>query len=209
MINIKCYVIGMIATNCYLIGDEASGAMAVIDPADHSGALIKEIDSRIEAGGRLAYILLTHGHYDHISGAAELCERYHPTVCAGEKELTLIAEPSYNLSKNHGIAIEPFTVDRPLKDGDTIELGESEVRFILTPGHTMGSGCYIADGCIFSGDTLFCGSVGRTDFPTSSVRDMMRSVERLKNLSGDYDVYPGHDIFTTLDRERKHNPFMK
>ena len=209
MISIKCYVIGMIGTNCYLVEDEATGAMAVIDPADHSDALIKEIDARIGTGGRLAYILLTHGHYDHITGAAELCERYHPTVCASEKELTVIAEPGYNLSKNHGISIAPFTVDRPLKDGDTIMLGESEIRFILTPGHTMGSGCYIVDDSIFSGDTLFCSSVGRTDFPTSSMRDMMRSVERLKNLDGDYDVYPGHDIFTTLDRERKHNPFMR
>lgn len=206
MINIKCFVIGMIGTNCYLIGDEATGELAVIDPADHSDALIKEIDDR---GGKLAYILLTHGHYDHITGAAELCERYHPTVCASEKEVMLIAEPGYNLSKNHGIAIKPFTVDRPLADGEVIKLGESEIRFLLTPGHTMGSGCYIVDDCIFSGDTLFCTSVGRTDFPTSSMRDMMRSVQRLKDLDGDYDVYPGHDIFTTLDRERKYNPYMQ
>lgn len=206
MINIKCFVIGMIGTNCYLIGDEATGELAVIDPADHSDALIKEIDDRC---GKLAYILLTHGHYDHITGAAELCGRYHPTVCASEKEVMLIAEPGYNLSKNHGIAIKPFTVDRPLADGEVIKLGESEIRFLLTPGHTMGSGCYIVDDCIFSGDTLFCTSVGRTDFPTSSMRDMMRSVQRLKDLDGDYDVYPGHDIFTTLDRERKYNPYMQ
>lgn len=206
MIKIMCFVIGMIGTNCYLIEDEKSGEMAVVDPADHSDQLLQEIDKR---GGRLSYILLTHGHYDHIIGVAELCERYHPTVCASEKELMLISEPSYNLSKNHGIAIKPFTVDRPLKDGDTVKLGESEFRFMLTPGHTMGSGCYIVDDSIFSGDTLFCTSVGRTDFPTSSMRDMMQSVSRLKNLEGDYDVYPGHDIFTTLDRERKYNPFMR
>ena len=206
MIKIMCFVIGMIGTNCYLIEDEATGELAVIDPADHSDKLIGEIDKR---GGKLRYILLTHGHYDHIFGVSELCERYHPTVCACEKELMLIAEPSYNLSKNHGLTIRPFTVDRALKDGDTVMLGESEITFIHTPGHTMGSGCYIADGCIFSGDTLFCTSVGRTDFPTSSMRDMMQSVTRLKNLQGDYDVYPGHDIFTTLEKERKYNPFMR
>ncbi|MBQ3286197.1 MAG: MBL fold metallo-hydrolase [Ruminococcus sp.] len=206
MIKIMCFVIGMIGTNCYLIEDEATGELAVVDPADHSDRLIEEIDKR---GGKLSYILLTHGHYDHITGAAELCERYHPTVCASEKEVMLIAEPSYNLSKNHGITINPFTVDRPLKDGDTVMLGESEIRFMLTPGHTMGSGCYIVDDSIFSGDTLFCTSVGRTDFPTSSMRDMMQSVARLKNLEGDYDVYPGHDVFTTLGRERKYNPFMR
>ena len=206
MIKIACFVVGMIATNCYLIEDEATGALAVIDPADHCDALIKEIDKR---GGRLSYILLTHGHYDHIMGVAELCERYHPTVCASEKELMLIAEPSYNLSVNHGLRVAPFTVDRPLKDGDTFMLGESEIRFMLTPGHTMGSGCYLVDDSIFSGDTLFCTSIGRTDFPTSSMRDMMASLCRLKELDGDFDVYPGHDIFTTLSRERKYNPYMK
>ncbi len=205
MIKINCYVIGMIGTNCYLIEDEATGALAVIDPGDHCDELLREIDAR---GKGLSYLLLTHGHYDHILGAAELCERYHPTVCASEKELTLIAEPSYNLSKKHGLTIAPFTVDRPLKDGDSIMLGESEIRFLLTPGHTMGSGCYLVDDSLFSGDTLFCTSVGRTDFPTSSTRDMMRSVERLKNLDGNYDVYPGHDLFTTLDRERRYNPYM-
>lgn len=205
MMKVTCFVIGMIGTNCYLIEDEPTGKMAVIDPADHCDELIEEIDRH---GGRLEYLLLTHGHYDHIGGAAELCERYHPTVCASEKELAVIKEPSYNLSQRHGMTIKPFSVDRPLTDGEVILLGESELRFLLTPGHTMGSGCYLTESCIFSGDTLFCTGVGRTDFPTSSTRDMMRSVERLKNLEGDYKVYPGHDIFTTLDRERKYNPFM-
>ncbi|WP_316607401.1 MBL fold metallo-hydrolase [uncultured Ruminococcus sp.] len=206
MIKIDYDVVGMIGTNCYLIEDEASGALAVIDPGDHSDAVISEIDRR---GGKLDYILLTHGHYDHVLGVAELCERYHPTVCAAQKELLLISEPSYNLSKKHGLAIPPFTVDRPLKDGDIVILGESEIRFLLTPGHTMGSGCYIVDDCIFSGDTLFCTSIGRTDFPTSSMRDMMKSIERLRDLDGDYRVFPGHDMFTTLNQERKYNPYMQ
>lgn len=206
MIKIDYDVVGMIGTNCYLIEDEESGALAVIDPGDHSDAVISEIDRR---GGKLDYILLTHGHYDHVLGVAELCERYHPTVCAAQKELLLISEPSYNLSKNHGLTIPPFTVGRPLKDGDTVTLGESEIRFLLTPGHTMGSGCYIVDDCIFSGDTLFCTSIGRTDFPTSSMRDMMKSIERLRDLDGDYRVFPGHDMFSTLNRERKYNPYMQ
>ena len=206
MMNVTCFVIGMIGTNVYLLKDEATGKLAVIDPADHSDELLEQIE---ENGGDLAYILLTHGHYDHIMGAAELCEKYHPTVCASRIELPVIEEPSYNLSKYHDITVKPFTVDRALEDGDTVMLGETELRFILTPGHTIGSGCYITDDCIFSGDTLFCSSVGRTDFPTSSMRDMMASVERLKNLEGDYRIYPGHDIFTSLERERKHNPFMR
>ena len=206
MIKIMCFVIGMIGTNCYLIEDEASGSLAVVDPGDHSDAIISEIERR---GGKLTYILLTHGHYDHILGVSELCKRYEPAVCAAEKELGLIKEPSWNLSKNHGLTVKPFTVRIALKDGDTVMLGESEIRFLLTPGHTMGSGCYIVDDCIFSGDTLFCCSIGRTDFPTSSMSDMMESMQKLKNLEGDYRVFPGHDMFTTLEQERKYNPYMR
>lgn len=206
MIRIDYVTVGMIETNCYLIEDEATGARAVIDPGDHSDALIAELDRR---GGTLDYILLTHGHYDHILGAAELVERYHPTVCASEKELPLIGEPSWNLSKNHGLTIKPFTVDRALKDGETIAFGESTITFLLTPGHTMGSGCYLVDDAIFSGDTLFCTGVGRTDFPTSSMQDMMQSIRRLRDLEGDYRVYPGHDMFSTLSQERKYNPYMQ
>ena len=206
MIKINCYVVGMIATNCYLIEDEATGATAVIDPGDRSEELIAELDSR---GGKLDYILLTHGHYDHIIGVAWLCDRYHPTVCAAEAEMELLQKGLYNLSSVHNIRINSFNVDRQLKDGDVIMLGESEIKFISTPGHTAGSGCYIVDDCIFSGDTIFCESIGRTDFPTSSMRSMMKSVERIKNLEGDYAIYPGHEMFTTLEHERKYNPFMQ
>ena len=206
MIKIICYVVGMIETNCYLIEDEATGALAVVDPGDHSDELIKELDSR---GGKLDYLLLTHGHYDHIIGTAELCDRYHPQVCAAEAEMEVLQKGLYNLSSVHNIRINSFNVDRLLNDGDIIELGESKIKFINTPGHTVGSGCYIVDDCIFSGDTLFCESIGRTDFPTSSMRDMMKSVQKLAALEGDYAVYPGHEMFTTLDHERKFNPFMR
>lgn len=206
MIEITCFVVGMIATNCYLIEDSSTGALAVVDPGDVCAELYEEIDRH---GGKLEYILLTHGHYDHILGAAELCRRYHPTVCAADKERELIEQPALNLSANHGIHIEPFTVDRYLLDGDIVKLGESDIMFINTPGHTAGSGCYIVDGCIFSGDTLFCMSVGRTDFPTSSMSDMMKSAARLRDLDGDYNVYPGHEMFTTLSRERRFNPYMR
>lgn len=206
MIKIDYFVVGPIATNCYLIEDEATGALAVIDPGDRSDDLLFEIDRR---GGKLDYILLTHGHYDHVMNVAALCAEYHPAVCVCEDEMELLQKGLYNRSSVHNIRLNSFTVDRMLHDGDHISLGESDILFLHTPGHTAGSGCYIVDDCIFSGDTIFCESVGRTDFPTSSPRAMQRSVERIKNLDGDYAMYPGHEMFTTLSHERRFNPFMR
>ena len=205
MIKVDCYVVGEIATNCYLIEDEASGALAVIDPGDRCEELYEEIDRR---GGKLEYVLLTHGHFDHILGVSALCERYSPTVCACEQERVVLQRGLYNLTSVHNIRLNSFVVDRFLNDSDIIKLGESEIRFISTPGHTVGSGCYIVGDCVFSGDTIFCESVGRTDFPTSSFSDMRRSVARVRDLDGDYRIYPGHEMFTTLSHEREYNPFM-
>ena len=205
MIKVDCYVVGEIATNCYLIEDEATGALAVIDPGDECPELYAEIDRR---SGRLEYVLLTHGHFDHILGVASLCRRYSPTVCACEQELEVLQKGLYNLTSVHNIRLNAFVVDRFLNDSDIIELGESRIRFIHTPGHTAGSGCYIVDDCLFSGDTVFCESVGRTDFPTSSYSAMRRSAARIRDLDGDYKIYPGHEMFTTLSHERKYNPFM-
>ena len=206
MIKIYHFIVGIIETNCYLIEDEATGALAVIDPGDKCSELYKQID---ELGGKLDYVLLTHGHYDHILDVAGLCDRYHPTVCACEDEMELLQNGLYNLTSVHNIRLNAFRVDRLLHDGDTITLGESTLIFIQTPGHTAGSGCYLVDDLMFSGDTIFCESIGRTDFETSDPRAMMRSVQRIKNLEGDYHIFPGHEMFTTLEHERKYNPFMR
>ena len=206
MIRIYHFVVGMISTNCYLIEDEATGALAVIDPGDECPELYAQID---KMGGRLDYLLLTHGHYDHILGAAELCKRYHPTVCACEDEMELLQNGLYNRTSVHNIRLNAFSVDRMLHDGDTVVLGESTLTFIHTPGHTAGSGCYLVDDLMFSGDTIFCESIGRTDFETADHGDMMRSVARIKALDVDYNIFPGHGMFTTLEHERKYNPFMR
>ena len=169
---------------------EAGGLLHI----DSSGPVATAPDPRL--AGRLRSSVLLLGALLARNGAAEVPL---PGGCVlGTRPLDL-----------HLRSLEALGVQFRCEDGDTIMLGETELRFMLTPGHTMGSGCYLTDECIFSGDTLFCTSVGRTDFPTSSMQDMMQSVERLKNLEGDYRVYPGHDMFTSLERERKHNPFMR
>ncbi len=206
MIEIKTLVLGDIYTNTYILRDKDTGKLAVVDPACESELLFSIID---ELGGDLEYILLTHGHFDHIGGVASVLEKYSPKVLIGELEMKLLNTPSLNGSAWHNLHIDEIEVDAELSDNETFMLGNTEVRYISTPGHTAGSGCYIVDDVIFSGDTLFCQSIGRTDFPTSSGRDMMLSLMRLNDLKGNFTVYPGHDVSTTLDNERKYNPYMR
>lgn len=206
MISVTQIVLSDIYTNTYVIKDEATSALAVVDPACKSDKLIELIN---ELSGDLRFILLTHGHFDHIGGVKFVKEHFDVPVLIGEKELTLLNSNALNGSALHNISVDKVEVDRALVDNDVIKLGESTLRFITTPGHTAGSGCYIVDDCIFSGDTLFCQCIGRTDFPTSSPADMAKSLEKLRDLEGDYNVLPGHDICTTLSAERKYNPYMR
>ncbi len=206
MIEIKTLVLGDIYTNTYILKDKDTGKLAVVDPACESELLFSIID---ELGGELEYILLTHGHFDHIGGVASVLEKYSPKVLIGELEMKLLNTPSLNGSAWHNLHIDEIEVDAELSDNESFMLGNTEVKYISTPGHTAGSGCYIVDDVIFSGDTLFCQSIGRTDFPTSSGRDMMLSLMRLNDLKGNFTVYPGHDVSTTLDNERKYNPYMR
>lgn len=206
MIEIKTLVLGDIYTNTYVIKDKNTGALAVIDPACKSDKLIEAIR---DWGGDLRYILLTHGHFDHIGGVKCVLEHFKPQVLISADEMKLLNTPNLNGSAWHNLQIDEIKVDRELLDKDTIMLGDTEITFITTPGHTLGSGCFIVDDVIFSGDTLFCQSIGRTDFPTSNGKDMMLSLMKLNDLKGDYTVYPGHDVKTTLNNERKYNPYMR
>ncbi|MDD6023467.1 MAG: MBL fold metallo-hydrolase [Oscillospiraceae bacterium] len=199
--KIEVQQVGELMTNCYIVWDEDTKNAAVVDPGDDGAYLA---DCLRKKGLSLQLILLTHGHYDHIGGVAELLETCgtSPKVYISEADMSL--KPLFH---------EPVTLDRDKvtfwKEGDTVTMDSLSFHVLSTPGHTPGSVCLICGNVLFSGDTLFQGSCGRTDFPGGSWPQMAASLKRLYELEGDYQVLSGHTGSTTLERERKTNMFME
>lgn len=198
--------IGSYGTNCYVAVDE-SGRAAVIDPGldtPELQRLLREKTTAVDA------ILLTHGHADHISGAAALRDQTGAPIGIHTLDDEYTDGPLC-MANECGYPFAPFRADRLLEDGDTVSFGGETMTVLHTPGHTPGSVCFLHEGdrVLFTGDTLFCLTAGRTDFPRGSHDDLMQSLRRLRDLDGDYVVYPGHERATRLDRERTRNFFMR
>lgn len=190
MINIETYKLGLYNQNCYVVSDQTKEAV-VIDP----GANNYELFTKLNSEYKIKYILLTHSHFDHVTGTDMLKEISGAQVCIYEGEEKILDRAG--------------TPDVLLKDSDIISFGEQNIRVMHTPGHTAGSACFIVGDNIFSGDMLFKGTVGRTDLPTGNYPEILRSVKKLNALDGNYNVFTGHDDCTTLDAERKYNMYFK
>lgn len=189
------------ASNSYILTADNKTAV-VIDPSEKRIVKILE-----ENGLDCKYVLLTHGHFDHIGACGELFSK-GARICCGEREKSLIFSKEY-LSIFGGVTVPQFEIFRTFKDGEEFDLCGIDFKALETPGHTVGSVCYLADGCLFSGDTLFCGSVGRWDLPTGNFTDLTKSVKRLAVLDGDYKLYTGHGEDSALSRERAYNPYLR
>lgn len=204
---IEKMVLGMVGTNCYVVRRDQGDRCVVIDPGDAG----KQVADFIRSEGlSLDDILLTHGHYDHILGIPELCGELGGRVCVCEEEREFLMDPGLNLSASVGrpLGIEADVV---LHDGEIYETAGLRFRVIHTPGHTRGSCCfYLEDeGVLFSGDTLFFESIGRTDFPTGNGREILRSLnERLLTLPEHVRAFTGHGPATDIGYEKKNNPYV-
>ena len=199
---------GPLEVNTYIMHGARAGACFLVDPAE--AAPVRQ--AMEEYGLKPTHILLTHGHFDHILAVAELQKEYGAKVCIHEQEANALSDPRVNLAMVASMHVPPCKADVLLKDGECFDAAGFGVKVIHTPGHSPGSACYVLEreNIIFSGDTLFRLSVGRTDFPGGSAQTLFDSIsDKLFTLPGDYTVYPGHMRKTTLEFERQHNPVMR
>lgn len=205
--RIKIMVLGGMQTNCYLLYHEDTKEAVIVDPADEADTINRKIS---ELSLEPKAILLTHGHFDHIQAVEDVSKRYKIPVIGHENAEEILSNPRENLSSVFGAAIT-VGMDQTVTDGQTLKLAGFEIQVLHTPGHTRDSVCYYLpqEGVLFSGDTLFAGSVGRTDFPGGSASQMMHSLrEILLKLPKQVEVYPGHGEQTTIEYEFEHNPFV-
>lgn len=190
--------------NTYVLTKDGKNVI-VIDPAQP-----RVKDELLQRGLQPQFILLTHCHFDHVGGVAAVCELGAKVLCS-ESEKSLVGT-SADLFDKFGAPRIGYAVDETFTFDEEKSLCGLQVRAIATPGHTLGSVCYlVTDGdkrYLFSGDTLFAGTIGRTDFPTGNIGEMRKSLQKLATLDGDMPVYPGHEEETTLQQERLQNPFM-
>lgn len=205
--RIKKIVVGEMEVNCYIIIDEASGQCAVVDPGAEPHKIIDFVENEKLTPKA---VILTHGHYDHIGGCAEVMERFNLPLIAGESEDEILNSSRKNLSEVFGNNLA-LKADTYLKDGDEYSIGGLKFKTISTPGHTPGGIClyFENEGVLISGDTLFFCSVGRTDLYLGDTGVLLNSLSKLAKLPDGVAVYPGHGQQTTIEFEKQNNPYIK
>jgi hydroxyacylglutathione hydrolase len=203
---LKILTVGALETNCYILGDEKTKQGVVIDPGGDF-EIIEEHLKKLKL--EVKYIILTHGHVDHIGALARLKKATKAEILIHSKDSPMLYDPNQNLSIFSGDKIIATNADKTLEEGDIIQCGGIQLEVLHTPGHTPGGISLVTDKMIFTGDTLFCGSIGRTDFPGSSYQKLISSIkDKLLNKDDDFIIYPGHGPSSTIGEEKRNNPFL-
>ena len=208
---VKQYEVGNFAVFCYLIGDEETKEGLFIDPADDADFLLSEAKS--QGVNKIKYIVNTHAHVDHIMGNSAMAKKTGAKIVIHEEDAPFLTRTPSDLLEMFRAASSP-PADLQVKDGDTIQVGKLGLKVLHTPGHSPGGMSLYVDGLVFTGDSLFVGSVGRTDFPGSSWDVLETSIrKKLYVLPGETIVFPGHNYgpkpSSTIQYEKRHNPFVR
>lgn len=195
--------VGHMQANCYVVSSQSTKNAIIIDPGDEYGVIKKFLEKK---GLSAKFILHTHGHIDHIQADNE----FNLPVYVHKGDLPLLLEPEKNLSSFFGNPFKVKLAPKTLQDGEAVVLDDLKLEVLHTPGHTPGGICLRSDKAVFTGDTLFAGSIGRTDFPGASQDELLKSIrDKLLNLPDNTIVYPGHGPASTIGREKKMNPFLR
>ena len=204
MIKIHALPLGAYQTNTYIVHDSEAKSCAVIDPGYEADTILK---TAAQLGLTVDAILLTHGHFDHVGAVEEIVGKTGCKLWISESDWSQFPNPV--TAYFYPIANCDFCEVQFCEDGEIIHAGGLTFQVLATPGHTHGSVCYLCENALFSGDTLFAGSCGRTDLPGGSGKFLRASLERLAELEENYRVYPGHGESTTLTEEKRYNPYMR
>ncbi|MEM3673828.1 MAG: MBL fold metallo-hydrolase [Candidatus Bathyarchaeia archaeon] len=206
---IQMFTVGKLFTNCYIVACSETREAIIIDPGFDSASEAEKIFKFIEEKAlKLKYIVNTHGHPDHICGNGIVRKQFQTPILVHEKDAFMLGTFGKVIAKFFGFNSSSPSADILLKDGDHVKFGKIALKVMHTPGHSPGSISLLSENEVFTGDTLFAGSIGRTDLPQSSESDMKESLKKLANLPDSFKVYPGHGPTTTIGGEKQSNPFF-
>ncbi len=206
---IRLFTVGKLFTNCYIVACQETRDAIIIDPGFDNDPEGEKIFKFIEDNAlKLKYIVNTHGHSDHVCGNGIVKKRFQVPILVHENDAFMLGAFSKVIAKFFGFNSSSPSADILIKDGDHVKFGKKALKVMHTPGHSPGSISLAGENEVFTGDTLFAGSIGRTDLPKSSELDMKKSLKKLASLPDEFKVYPGHGPITTIREEKRSNPFL-